>query len=1076
MSQESETLLFQVIVDIPKVKENAEVARAALANLRAEKEKTQKVFDQKLIGEETYKKTLQALTVEINKTEKELADYTKIIVDHDRQEKIAVGTIRQLATNMSALAPKANEIANLHKQGASSAEQLNDQIRDLNNQFKIEEAVAKAAEGSLEDLDNTIADLEDQYRQLTKAQRDDVSVGGALLKQRADLIRVQEKHNKVISDSEKGLVEFIRDTDVLGFNIGKTIDAFKSGAQGVNLFTKFLGTARLASLAFIATGLGAVLFIIATALTKSQKGMDFLARATSGVSAIFSAFTSKVIALGEALANAWEHPKQALADFGKFVQQNLINRFTALGVIIDGIRTRDWGKVADGIVQLGTGAEGAATGLKKIYDQGVAIADLNIQIKEAEIKLNTERARGEKIIERQKQIAEDLTKSTEVRKKAERIAFAESEKIQKAEEDLQKKRVLLAQAEAKANQNTREDRAKVAEEQAKLDDIAKERIGERTELQNQLNAIEAEGRQKAEENAKKLAADQVAEAETALSVLRKKGQTTIEIEEEVLRRQLALIRAKAAAEKIGAEVSVAQKRLIDAKAQEEELEAIKAHAQKIEQQKFAIQDARISAQLALVEKGSQQEFDLLNQALDARLDREKAAAVETIKNQQVLIAELRRLDAQYNADKEQLAIQYEQSLVDRQAELASKRLQTQYNLSDQTIADERELAAKQIALEERTQLALLEIDRKYERITNEEYLVRKNAIQSKAIAANKAANKQVADDTLSNEIAMIDAQLIIAQDGSKKKFDLEIKRLEKEKEQKIKAARGDQQAIDTIEEEYANKQAKKREERALDMANKIVNVFAQAGQAFASFLNAQNDAQAKALEDQEKAALSSAALSAEARADIEANFQKKKEKLEREAAKKRKTIAIAEAIIDTAKAVLSVAPNVALMAIAGAIGALQIGIISSQQFARGGVIEGPSHAQGGVKYVVGSRRVELEGGEGVINKHAMAIPGVRQKASELNQMAGNGVAFTGLNTGRSYAPKRLEFGGIIPASPGVSSSLSNLDFGKLEKSISQTVIKGVAQAVSSMPQPILNVKDVIRETNKRVSVQNRADS
>ena len=39
-----------------------------------------------------------------------------------------------------------------------------------------------------------------------------------------------------------------------------------------------------------------------------------------------------------------------------------------------------------------------------------------------------------------------------------------------------------------------------------------------------------------------------------------------------------------------------------------------------------------------------------------------------------------------------------------------------------------------------------------------------------------------------------------------------------------------------------------------------------------------------------------------------------------------------------------------------------------EEFANGGMVHGNSHAQGGEKFAVGGRVVELEGGEAVINK------------------------------------------------------------------------------------------------------------
>ena len=61
-----------------------------------------------------------------------------------------------------------------------------------------------------------------------------------------------------------------------------------------------------------------------------------------------------------------------------------------------------------------------------------------------------------------------------------------------------------------------------------------------------------------------------------------------------------------------------------------------------------------------------------------------------------------------------------------------------------------------------------------------------------------------------------------------------------------------------------------------------------------------------------------------------------------------------------------------------------------ETFANGGLVQGKSHAQGGEKFAVGGRVVELEGGEAVINKRSTAMFG-----SQLSAMnaAGGGVKF-----------------------------------------------------------------------------------
>ena len=61
-----------------------------------------------------------------------------------------------------------------------------------------------------------------------------------------------------------------------------------------------------------------------------------------------------------------------------------------------------------------------------------------------------------------------------------------------------------------------------------------------------------------------------------------------------------------------------------------------------------------------------------------------------------------------------------------------------------------------------------------------------------------------------------------------------------------------------------------------------------------------------------------------------------------------------------------------------------------EEYANGGMVNGKSHAQGGEKFAVGGRVVELEGGEAVINKRSTAM--FRNQLSAMNS-AGGGVKF-----------------------------------------------------------------------------------
>lgn len=104
-------------------------------------------------------------------------------------------------------------------------------------------------------------------------------------------------------------------------------------------------------------------------------------------------------------------------------------------------------------------------------------------------------------------------------------------------------------------------------------------------------------------------------------------------------------------------------------------------------------------------------------------------------------------------------------------------------------------------------------------------------------------------------------------------------------------------------------------------------------------------------------------------------MEQKKEQLEQEQKKREHKRAITDAIISAALAVVNglatkpfVPVGIAMGALAGALGAVQVALIKSQKYAQGGMLEGKSHAQGGIKTSVGNRPIELEGQEYVIRK------------------------------------------------------------------------------------------------------------
>lgn len=154
----------------------------------------------------------------------------------------------------------------------------------------------------------------------------------------------------------------------------------------------------------------------------------------------------------------------------------------------------------------------------------------------------------------------------------------------------------------------------------------------------------------------------------------------------------------------------------------------------------------------------------------------------------------------------------------------------------------------------------------------------------------------------------------------------------------------------------------------------------------------------------------------------------KKKKLEHDQAVAKKKMDLAQAYINAAMAVSMAAvnkwpiPAIPMMALAAAAGAAQIAAVASQNipsYGDGGVIQGRSHAQGGVKVLGG--RAEVEGGEFITNKvttsrnvELLEYVNSKKKRINLDDM----IEFYGGNVRKtvSYASPKYKFadGGVIP--------------------------------------------------------------
>lgn len=222
--------------------------------------------------------------------------------------------------------------------------------------------------------------------------------------------------------------------------------------------------------------------------------------------------------------------------------------------------------------------------------------------------------------------------------------------------------------------------------------------------------------------------------------------------------------------------------------------------------------------------------------------------------------------------------------------------------------------------------------------------VQLEAIRQKEQADVAAAQKEQVELGVDNadKIAAIRARAAAEAIAAEQAFAQAVKEATAQSEQvqldAIETVNAAQQAAHDAELQRIEEQKERRRELkdlALDVAGDLSGKLLEISR---NNIQAETEERLKAIDVEYEAKKKRAGQNQKAVERLEKEQAKKKEEIEREAAEKRKQIAIIEAIINTAIAVARVAYNPILAAATAALGAVQIAVIKSQRFAKGGKV------------------------------------------------------------------------------------------------------------------------------------------
>lgn len=685
----------------------------------------------------------------------------------DKQEKIldikvnyseAIKAVAEYQTKIDAAREAESKLKKQLKDGEISRQQYNEEmaaskayIADCNDSIRIitktmqnQIKQEKEQEGSLRSLRAQLSNLTAEYDALSEAERN--AAKGIKLRDKINEVTKTLKdaeeetqryyrnvgnYKEAIMEAANANVPFIQQINVMVTSLGG-VRNYLSGVNqrmiivaktttGLTRVVKLLGTTML--------GLGIGLLLVALAslvswFTKTQKGVEAANKIMAALGATINVIIDRASKLGSALVNLFTGNFKKAGEDAKAI-------FSGIGKEIADETKQAW-----------------------------ELAEVLNEIDKKEVMLSMSRAANRAEIEKLKKAADDQTLSTQERIKAAEKAAEIEKKDLEIQTELAEARLantlgytemnrevrkLMEQIKAGditadevigklgLSESTIEDLKTFRDQFNELQELMEDSYGRQTEQQNTLNSIRQEGADKAKEaKQKELEAVRAAEDAMLALVKDKREQARKEIELTYTRKIEDL------------RISLREEENLTVKARKAINEQIKSLEQQknIELQKLSDEELQkeidkrtklISLQLESVKEGSEQEYQLRMQQLASQRDAELADKELTEQMKQAITAK-------YNKQMDDLAMQHEKDVSEKQQEAIRLRMENEIMQMQQSGASELEILQEQAS----QKLELLNNIQQQEGESEQEFLNRKlQAHQEYTDAKKELADKEV---------------------------------------------------------------------------------------------------------------------------------------------------------------------------------------------------------------------------------------------------------------------------------------------------------------------------------------------
>lgn len=685
----------------------------------------------------------------------------------DKQEKIldikvnyseAIKAVAEYQTKIDAAREAESKLKKQLKDGEISRQQYNEEmaaskayIADCNDSIRIitktmqnQIKQEKEQEGSLRSLRAQLSNLTAEYDALSEAERK--GTRGEELKnyinEVTDALKGAEEetqryyrnvgnYKEAIIDAANANIPFIQQINQMVTSLGglkNYLAGMKTEMVAVSASTTgWIKVLKLLKVALIGTGIGALVVALGSLVawfTKTQKGVEAANKIMAALGATINVIIDRASKLGSALVNLFTGNFKKAGEDAKAI-------FSGIGKEIADETKQAW-----------------------------ELAEVLNEIDKKEVMLSMSRAANRAEIEKLKKAADDQTLSAQERIKAAEKAAEIEKKDLEIQTELAEARLantlgytemnrevrkLMEQIKAGditadevigklgLSESTIEDLKTFRDQFNELQELMEDSYGRQTEQQNTLNSIRQEGADKAKEaKQKELEAVRAAEDAMLALVKDKREQARKEIELTYTRKIEDL------------RISLREEENLTVKARKAINEQIKSLEQQknIELQKLSDEELQkeidkrtklISLQLESVKEGSEQEYQLRMQQLASQRDAELADKELTEQMKQAITAK-------YNKQMDDLAMQHEKDVSEKQQEVIRLRMENEIMQMQQSGASELEILQEQAS----QKLELLNNIQQQEGESEQEFLNRKlQAHQEYTDAKKELADKEV---------------------------------------------------------------------------------------------------------------------------------------------------------------------------------------------------------------------------------------------------------------------------------------------------------------------------------------------